>query len=169
MNTSTLLSPLSPLPLFFLTHELEEILMVCPWVKTNSTAMRKRFPKAERIIRKMEQMTTKKFTVIATEEFLIVSVCTLVSLLTGNPASWYCCLAAFGIHLIVHIVQFIVWCGYIPAIISAALCLPYCIWAIHETHLFFSLHELFLYTILGTLLGGVNLIGMHTIMYRLFK
>lgn len=62
---------LSLLPLFFLLHELEEILMVCPWVKKNSTAMRRRFPKAERIIRKMEQMTTQKFTTIAAEEFLI--------------------------------------------------------------------------------------------------
>lgn len=157
------------LPVFFLLHELEEILMVCPWVKKNSTAMCRRFPKAERIIRKMEQMTTRKFVVIATEEFLIVSVCTFVSLQTENLTAWYCCLAAFGIHLIVHIVQFVVWRGYIPAIISTALCLPYCIWAIHETYLFFSLHELFLYTILGTLLGGMNLIGMHAIMYRLSK
>lgn len=157
------------LPVFFLLHELEEILMVCPWVKKNSTAMCRRFPKAERIIRKMEQMTTRKFVVIATEEFLIVSVCTFVSLQTENLTAWYCCLAAFGIHLIVHIVQFVVWRGYIPAIISTALCLPYCIWAIHETYLFFSLHELFLYTILGTLLGGMNLIGMHAIMYHLSK
>lgn len=160
---------LSLLPLFFLLHELEEILMVCPWIQKNSTVMRRRFPKAERIIRKMEQMTTQKFTTIAAEEFLIVSVCTFASLLTGNPAAWYCCLAAFGIHLIVHIIQFIVWCGYIPAIASTALCLPYCIWAMHKTHLFFSPHELFLYIVLGILLGGVNLMGMHAIMYRLSK
>lgn len=164
MNTSILLSFL---PLFFLLHELEEILMVCPWVKKNSAAICRRFPKAERIIRKMEQMTTRKFVVIATEEFLIVSVCTFVSLQTENLTAWYCCLAAFGIHLIVHIVQFVVWRGYIPAIISTALCLPYCIWAIHETYLFFSLHELFLYTILGTLLGGMNLIGMHRLVGRM--
>lgn len=166
MNMSTLLSLL---PHFFLLHELEEILMVCPWVKTNGTAMRKRFPKAERIIRKMEQMTTKKFTVIATEEFLIVSVCTLVSLLTGNPASWYCCLAAFSTHLIIHIIQFVVWRGYIPAIISTALCLPYCIWAIHETYLFFSPHQLFFYALLGILLGGLNLTGMHKLVGRMLR
>lgn len=166
MNTSTLLSLL---PLFFLLHELEEILMVYPWIRKNSTTMYRRFPKIGRIIRKMEQMTTRRFAAIAFEEFLIVSVCTFVSIQTGNPSAWYCCLAAFGIHLIAHIAQFVVWRGYIPAIISTALCLPYCIWAIHETYLFFSLHELFLYTILGTLLGGVNLIGMHAIMYRLPK
>ena len=164
MNTSTLLSLL---PLFFLLHELEEILMVCPWVKKNCTTMYRRFPRWRHVIRKMEQMTIRRFATIALEELLIVSVCTFVSLQTENLTAWYCCLAAFGIHLIVHIVQFVVWRGYIPAIISTALCLPYCIWAIHETYLFFSLHELFLYTILGTLLGGVNLIGMHRLVGRM--
>lgn len=149
------------LPLFFLLHELEEILMVCPWLKKNSAAMRRRFPKAGRIIRKMEQMTTLKFIVIATEEFLIVSVCTLVSLLIGNPVAWYCCLAAFGFHLIVHIIQFIAWRGYIPAIVSTAFCLPYCVWTIHDPYWLISPRELFFYTILGILLGGLNLIGMH--------
>lgn len=157
------------LPVFFLLHELEEILMVCPWVKKNSTAMRRRFPKAERIIRKMEQMTTRKFVVIATEEFLIVSVCTFVSLQTENLTAWYCCLAAFGIHLIVHIVQFVVWRGYIPAIVSTALCLPYCIWAIHDTCLFFSPHQLFFYALLGILLGGLNLTGMHKLVGRMLR
>lgn len=158
MNNSILFSLL---PLFFLLHELEEILMVCPWIKKNSTAMRRRFPKAERIIRKMEQMTTQKFAVIATEEFLIVSTCTFVSLQTGNLTAWYCCLAAFGIHLIAHIVQFILWRGYIPAIVSTVFCLPYCIWAIQDTYRFFSPHELYLYALLGTILGGANLWNMH--------
>lgn len=157
------------LPFFFLLHELEEIFMVPLWVKKNSTIMRRRFPKLERIINKMEQMTTQRFATIALEELLIVSVCTFVSLQTENQTAWYCCLAAFSIHLIGHIAQFVVWRRYIPAIISTALCLPYCIWAIHEMYLFFSLHKLFLYTILGTLLGGINLIGMHAIMHRLSK
>lgn len=157
------------LPIFFLFHELEEILMVCPWVKENSITMHKRFPNAARMIRKMEQMTTLKFTAIATEEFLIVSVCTFVSLKTENPAAWYCCLAAFSLHLIIHVAQFIVWRGYTPAIVSTVFCLPYCIWAIHDIYLIFSPYELFFYTILGTLLGGVNLIGMHAIVHRLSK
>ncbi len=163
MNHSIIL-PL--LPFFFLLHELEEILMVCPWIKKNSTAMHRRFPKFKPVIRKMEQMTTLKFAAIATEEFLIVSACTIVSIQTGNPAAWYCCLTAFGIHLIAHVAQFIVWRGYIPAITSTALCLPYCIWAIHETAPILSLNEQLFYTVLGTLLGGLNLIAMHMIMHR---
>ncbi len=163
MNTSTLLSLL---PLFFLFHELEEILMVCPWIKKNSIAMHRRFPKFKSVIRKMEQMTTPKFAAIATEEFLIVSACTIVSIQTGNLAAWYCCLTAFGIHLMVHIAQFIIWRGYIPAIVSTTLCLPYCIWAIHKTASILPLNEQLFYAAIGTLLGGLNLIVMHIIMHQ---
>lgn len=163
MNTPTLLFLL---PLFFLVHELEEILMACPWIKKNSTAMRRRFPKFGPVIRKMKQMTTQKFAAIATEEFLIVSTCTFVSAWTGNPAAWYCCLTAFGIHLIVHVAQFIAWRRYIPAIASTTLCLPYCIWAIHETSQIFPLNKQLFYAVLGTLLGSLNLIAMHIIMHR---
>lgn len=157
------------LPFFFLLHELEEILMVLRWIEKNGAAMHRRFPRWKYLIRKMEEMTTRRFATIAFEEFLIVSACTFVSQQTGDLRAWYCCLAAFSIHLFVHIIQFIVWRRYIPAIVSTAFCLPYCIWAIHDTYLFFSPYELFFYTILGTLLGGANLMGMHAIMHRLAK
>lgn len=149
------------LPFFFLLHELEEIFMVPLWVKKNGTIMRRRFPKLERIINKMEQMTTQRFATIALEELLIVSVCTFVSLQTENQTAWYCCLAAFSIHLIGHIAQFVVWRGYIPAIISTALCLPYCIVAILKSHCYFTLSELIIYSLIGILLGGINLLLMH--------
>ena len=157
------------LPFFFLLHELEEILMVHRWIEKNGAAMHRRFPRLRYLIRKIEEMTTRRFATIAFEEFLIVSACTFVSQQTGDLRAWYSCLAAFSIHLFVHIIQFIVWRRYIPAIVSTVFCLPYCIWAIHDTYLFFSPYELFFYTILGTLLGGANLIGMHVIMHRLAK
>lgn len=105
MNTSIIISLL---PLFFLLHELEEILMVRSWIEKNGTLMHKRFPKLKRVIQVMEQMTTRKFATIAFEELFIICICTFASIQTGNQTAWYCCLAAFGIHLIVHIIQSIV-------------------------------------------------------------
>lgn len=155
------------LPFFLLLHELEEIFMVHRWIEKNGAAMHRRFPRLKYLIRKMEGMTTRRFATIAFEEFLIVSVCTFVSLQTGDLRAWYCCLAAFSIHLFVHVIQFIVWRGYIPAIVSTASCLPYCIWAIHDTYPFFSPYEMLLYAALGTLLGGVNLVAMHGLVGRI--
>ena len=96
------------LPFFFLLHELEEILMAHRWIEKNGAAMHKRFPRLRYLIRNMKGMTTRRFATIAFEEFLIVSTCTFVSLQTGDLEAWYCCLAAFSIHLFVHIIQFIV-------------------------------------------------------------
>ena len=141
----------SLLPLFFLLHELEEIIMVRSWLDKNQAALRERFSNLGHIIVWMEQMTTRRFIVVAAEEFIIV---------------WYCCLAAFAIHLVVHFIQFVVWKGYIPAIFTTAFCLPYCFWAMIKTYSFFSLYEMFVYAFIGIILCVLNLIVMHMIVKR---
>lgn len=158
MNTSIILFLF---PLFFLIHELEEILMMRSWIEKNSVAMYRRFPRFGRIIQMMKKVTGQKVAIIAFEEFLIVIVCTLVSVYTGNIAAWYCCLAAFAVHLLIHMVQFIVWRGYIPAIVTTLLCLPYCIGVICEVPLLFTSGEWVIYTLSGLVLGGLNLFVMH--------
>ena len=90
----------SLLPLFFLLHELEEIIMVRSWLDKNQAALRERFSNLGHIIVWMEQMTTRRFIVVAAEEFIIVSLCTLMCLYFGKIVVWYCCLAAFAIHLL---------------------------------------------------------------------
>ena len=47
----------SLLPLFFLLHELEEIIMVRSWLDKNQAALRERFSNLGHIIVWMEQMT----------------------------------------------------------------------------------------------------------------
>ena len=68
------------------------------------------------------------------------------------------------IHLVIHLIQFLVWRRYIPAILTTLICLPYCIWAIRETSLFLTLKELSQYAITGLIIGGINLIAMHWLM-----
>jgi len=46
----------SLLPLFFLLHELEEIIMVRSWLDKNQAALRERFSNLGHIIVWMEQM-----------------------------------------------------------------------------------------------------------------
>lgn len=153
----------SLLPLFFLLHELEEIIMMRSWIDENRTALHERFSNLKNIIMWMEQMTTRRFVVIAAEEFIIVSLSTLMYLYFGNFVAWYCCLAAFGVHLVAHFVQFVVWKGYIPAIITTVLCLPYCFWAMFKISSFFSMYEMFVYAFIGIVFSGLNLIVMHMI------
>lgn len=155
---------LLPLPIFFMIHELEEIIMVKSWITRNIPLLYERFPRLKPVISKMGLVTTQSFATIALEELLIVIVCTAISLYTHNIIPWYCCLAAFVIHLVIHLIQFLVWRRYIPAILTTLICLPYCIWAIRETSLFLTLKELSQYAITGLIIGGINLIAMHWLM-----
>lgn len=155
------------LPCLFLFHELEEILMIPSWIKKNNTEMYTRFPKFKSLIWKMEQITRRKITIIAIEEFLIVFTCTIISEQTGNLAAWYCCLIAFGIHLILHFIQFLLWKRYIPAIVTSSLCLPFCIVAFLSTYEFFTSYEQVVYALIGILSGGLNLFIMHMIVNRI--
>ncbi len=156
------------LPCFFFIHEMEEILMVPSWVKANSSVMYRRFPKFRYVIQKMERMTTWRFAAIAAEEFVIVSICTFISVQTGKLIVWYCCLAAFSIHLLIHFVQFLFWGKYIPAIVTSLFCFPYCVWAFSEACKYFTLYDQLLYSLVGFAFGGINLFMMHMIVDRIF-
>lgn len=152
------------LPIFFTIHELEEIIMVKSWIARNTPLLYGRFPRLKPVISRMGQVTTLSFATIALEELLIVIACTAISLYTHNIIPWYCCLAAFAIHLVIHLIQFMIWRRYVPAILTTLLCLPYCFWAINETSHLLSLKEILRYAITGVVVGGINLITMHWLM-----
>lgn len=151
------------LPIFFMLHELEEIIGVRLWMDKNVAELYSRFPHFKPIIRRLDSITTSAFTVIVAEEFILVSFCTFLSAYTGNWIAWYSCLMAFGFHLVVHLFQFLLWRGYIPAIVTSLCCLPYCIWAFRETYESFTPCEQVGYALVGILLGALNLFVMHKI------
>lgn len=151
------------LPIFFMLHELEEIIGVRLWMDKNVAELYSRFPHFKPIIRRLDSITTPAFTVIVAEEFILVSFCTFLSAYTGNWIAWYSCLMAFGFHLVVHLFQFLLWRGYIPAIVTSLCCLPYCIWAFRETYESFTPCEQVGYALVGILLGALNLFVMHKI------
>lgn len=157
----TLLSVILLLPVFFAIHELEEIIMMQRWVSKNRSTLYDRYPKIGFIIRLMEKVNTRGIAIIAAEEFVIVSACTFATAYTGNIVAWYCCLAAFGIHLVIHLFQFITWRRYIPAIVTSLLCLPYCIYAIYRISGLLTQTEFILYAAVGIAIGVINLLAMH--------
>lgn len=150
-------------PIFFMIHEFEEIIMIEKWVAKNRSEITARLPKISSIVGNMLAIDTRRFSIIVAEEFFIVSVATVISAYFGNWILWYACLGAFGIHLTGHLLQFIIWRKYMPAIVTTFLCLSYCVWAVCEAFNVFSLKELFLYVIVGFVVCGINLSVMHKI------
>ena len=156
-------------PIVFMIHEFEELIMVENWLQRHRDDLFRRFPNLAERLERLVRMDTRSFTVIVAEEFMIVSCLTVISMITGNIIYWYCALAAFSIHLLVHLLQFMVWRKYIPAVITTLFCMPYCILALREAIQILNLSELALYAVLGTAAAGANLLGMHRLLLKTTK
>lgn len=154
-------------PIVFIIHELEEIIMVEKWMGKHRDELFRRFPVVAKRLERITQIDTRSFAVIVVEEFLIVSGLTIMSIVTGNIIYWYCVLAAFSIHLLIHLLQFIVWKNYIPAIITTVLCIPYCILALYDTIRIITSSELILYAAIGIVVAGANLLAMHELLLKI--
>lgn len=156
-------------PIFFMIHEFEEIIMVEKWIGKYCTDLYRRFPFLSHRITMLTEIDTRSFSIIVAEEFLIVSVLTIISVMTGNVIFWYCGLSAFSIHLLIHLLQFIIWGKYIPAIVSTIVCAPYCIWSLYETYHILTSVEFIAYSVVGFIFGGINLFCMHKLLRRYGK
>lgn len=153
-------------PIVFMIHEFEEMIMVEKWMCKNRDELSVRFPVMAKRLEWLTRIDTRSFTVIVAEEFLIASGLTVTSILTGSIIFWYCTFAAFGIHLLMHLLQFFIWKKYIPAIATTTLCLPYCVWAFQESAQSLVLSQLSLYAAIGTTIAGINLLCMHRLMLK---
>lgn len=151
------------LPLVFMLHEFEEIIMLPTWLRQNQAQLVRRFPAAQRIFHSLGKLPTPAFSLAVTEEFLLLSACTLIATAYGHITAWYCCLLAFSVHLIVHLIQFLIIRKYIPAIVTTLLCLPYCVRAFIEAQSCFLLSETLLWAITGSVIAAVNLLFIHKI------
>ena len=132
-------------PIIFMIHEFEEIIMIEKWMNKNRSDFDRRFP---RIAQRMNKF---------------------MDVLTNNIIYWYCILTAFSIHLIIHFLQFVIWKKYIPAIITTILCIPYCIFAIEKASYILTFKELFIYAVVGIIIGAVNLLVMHRFAFNWYK
>lgn len=151
-------------PIVFMIHEFEEMIMVEKWMRKHRYELSERFPDLAKRIDWLMRINTRSFTIIVLEEFLIVSGLTITSILTESIICWYFAFAAFGIHLLIHLLQFFIWRKYIPAIATTILCLPYCIWAFLESVQILVPSQLSLYAVIGIAVAGINLLCMHRLM-----
>lgn len=147
------------LPVVFMIHEFEEIIMFKPWLKKNAEALSRRFPKAKNILlRNHEELSTQGFTVAVLHEFLIISFCTITSLLTYRHGLWFGAFMAYFLHLFVHIVQWMLYGKYIPVIITSFLTLPYCVYTLVEFLTVTNLTnaQLIIWTAIGLVIAALS-------------
>lgn len=121
------------LPIVFMLHDFEEIIMFKPWLVKNRDELKRRFPRIDKTLSGIhDHLSTSAFAVAVLNEFFIIALITCASLYFDSYRWWFGALMAFSIHLLVHLLQWLVYGKYVPVIITSILALPYCIYTFME-------------------------------------
>lgn len=149
-------------PMLFIFHDFEEIIFMQPWISKNRQYLSKRFPAlSKKLLPHLDKITTSSFASGVAEEFILISIVTIHSYITGWYSLWGGLFIAFALHLIIHCFQILILRRYIPAIVTSIICLPICIYIIKHIVQYIPLDSIVLYSIFGFLIMVVNLGIIH--------
>jgi hypothetical protein len=119
------------LPIVFMLHEFEEIIMGKAWMRHEADRLRGRLPAfALRILAPMQSLSTSAFSLAVAEEFVLLSGITWMCVAQGWFSLWAGMVLGFFIHLVLHVLQAAAYRRYIPAVITAIPAGGYCLFAV---------------------------------------
>ena len=117
MKTDTILWLL---PIIFMLHDFEEIIMTKPWLTRNAGRLRQKYPRiAARLLPHFSGLSTSAFALAVAEEFVLLSVLTLFAAEYKLYALWAGVTIGFFLHLLAHAVQFLALRCYVPVILTS--------------------------------------------------
>jgi len=160
------------LPVVFMFHDFEEIIMMKPWFAKNSRDLQQRFPlMASRLLPHFESLSTSSFALAVAEEFLLLSVITFLAVEHELYALWTGFLLAFFFHLIVHLIQFALYRKYVPVIMTSLLSIPYCIFALYflNSHNVLDWSDVIRWAIIAAVVTVSNMVFVHWLAARFEK
>lgn len=149
------------LPIIFMLHDFEEIIMFKPWLNANWSNLERRFPRIIiNAMSKQRKLSGSAFAVAVAEEFTVLSVITLVAVELDLYHLWTGLMLGFFIHLLVHVGQFVVHRRYVPVIITSLPAGLYCIAALHDLNLHQTLDwgTIIFWTVLFVIFIAVNMV-----------
>ena len=141
------------LPIVFMIHEYEEIIMFQNWLGNNRNELKRRFPKFEQFLAHRGHFDYSTATLISA-----ISFC---SIWLDAYQWWFAAFAGYSVHLIVHLAQWAIYRKYIPVIITTILTLPYCVYAFVEfaKGSILSPSQMFLWSVVGIILTMLSLLS----------
>lgn len=149
-------------PILFIFHDFEEIIFMQSWISKNRRYLCERFPKlSKRLLSHFDNITTSSFAFGVAEEFILISIVTVVSYMTKWYILWVGLFITFTLHLVIHCFQALIVRKYVPSIITSVICLPICIYIIKHIVNLFQLESVVLYSILAFIIMVVNLVFIH--------
>jgi hypothetical protein len=152
-------------PMLFIFHDFEEIIFMQVWISKNRQYLHERFPMLpKKLLSHLDNITTSSFAFGVAEEFILISIITVISYVMNWYNLWLGLFIAFTVHLIVHCFQALVVRKYVPAIVTSIMCLPICMYIIRNAVQIFTLRTVVFYSILGFIIMVVNLGIIHKFM-----
>ena len=155
-------------PILFIFHDLEEIIGFGIWGKKNIPIMEKKIPKLVPMYKKLFMLYSTEGMALAVFEILVL--CIVICLLAtyfGLYQIWIGAFIAFILHLFMHIVQAIIWHGYIPAVITSIIAAPISVIIVLDSIkiLNYSAYTIILWTIVGLVIIFANVKFAHFLMH----
>lgn len=166
MKTETLMWLL---PIVFMVHDFEEIIMLQPWLGHNASSLEKRFPQlASRLLPHFRRISTASFALAVAEGFILLSIATYITVEWNLYSVWAGILVAFFVHLISHMLQFVAYGRYTPAIITSILTAVYCLGALYYLSMAGKLvwSEVGVWSVVALAVIVFNVIVMHGLAER---
>lgn len=161
------------LPIMFMLHEYEEVVMFKQWIFQNRENLKRHFPKVEAFIteRGLFDYSTSTFAVGTAHEFILLSVVSFFAVWQGTYQWWFAVLMGHSIHLFIHLAQWIIYRKYIPVIVTTLLTLPYCIYAFVKFTDTTSLSplQMVLWTVIGITLAALSLLSAFFLMSKFYR
>ncbi len=125
------------LPIVFMLHDFEEIIMFRPWLDLNRQNLLSRFPKLAKFIFPLyDTISTAGFAFIVMLLFILLTAVTFLAVELELYTLWVGMFMLFFVHLLIHIVSTLVYQKYVPVIITSVLCSIYCVYVIDSLHRF---------------------------------
>ena len=166
MNTMAFLVWL--MPVIFMIHDFEEILMAEIWGKRYQKKIERIFPKRRPFgLAEIKAWQTPTFSIGVEIEFLIFSAISLFSVLLQNYLLWYGAFLGLLIHMVfIHILICFWFKGYVPGVITSAILLLPGIWVLvlAQNILQYGWGEILFAGLMGVLLLAIIIPSLHKLM-----
>ena len=122
------------LPIFFMFHDFEEILMIEQWSTKHGEQMRENIPPFMRkVYNSMLQMTTRNFAMDVLYVYILIVTVTCIAVFLSFYLLYLAVLAVFFLHVFTHLGQSIYLRKYTPGVVTAVLLvLPYSLYAYYR-------------------------------------
>ncbi|QZY56450.1 HXXEE domain-containing protein [Crassaminicella profunda] len=149
-------------PILFIFHDFEEIIFMQVWISKNKRYLCERFPAlSKNLLPHFDNITTASFAFGVAEEFILISIITVISYMMNWYSLWIGLFIAFTLHLLIHCFQTLIVRKYVPAIVTSVICLPICIYIIKQIIKVSTLNTVILYSIFGFIIMVINLGIIH--------